>query len=194
MPSIGRVDTIRGYLRAGHTPSAKECKTLYRKLILTIRLSVVLLLLATVRASAQGVHPQYSSGNCNQQDLAFAIATAVQEGVEEVTYIGESKTGQLSVSDDMLDDGTYYDIWVLYVCRTTNVVIDMISSNMDSYLLLSQWPTRNPDVVRQVADDDDAGGGTDARITRRLTPGVYGVVPSTYSRATGSYRISIRER
>ena len=166
---------------------------MYRKLIQNVPLSGALLLLTAVNVFAQ-VHPQYRSGNCNQQDLGFAIATAVQQGIEDVVYIGESKTGNLSIYDDVLDDGTYYDVWVLYVCQTTSVVIDMTSSAMDAYLLLTQWPSRNPDVVRQIADDDDSGGGTDARIARRLSPGVYGVVPSTYTRDTGSYRISVRAR
>ena len=167
---------------------------MYRKLSQTISLAGTFLLISTVGAFAQNIHPQYKSGNCNDLDLGFAIATAVQEGVEEVVYIGESKNGRLSSSDDTLDDGTYFDIWVLYVCQTTNVVIDMTSSDMDSYLLLSQWPNRNPDIVRQLGDDDDSGGGTNSRVTRRLAPGVYGIIPSTFSRETGSYRISIRER
>ena len=169
---------------------------MYRKPIQTVLLSGSFLLLATVGAFAQDIHPQYRSGNCNQQDLAFAIAIAsTQNSVEEVVYIGETKTGRLSSSDDTFDDGTYFEIWVLYVCQTTSVVIDMTSSNnMDPYLLLSQWPNRNPDVVRQLANDDDSGSGVNARITQRLTPGVYGIVPSTAFRATGSYRLSIRAR
>lgn len=167
---------------------------MYRKLIHTILFSGAFLLLTAVSTSAQSPHPQYRSGNCNQADLGFAIATAAQDGVEDVVYIGESKNGRLSVYDDTLDDGTFFDIWVLYVCQTTNVVIDMTSGNMDAYLILSRWPNRDPDVVRQVSEDDDSGSGTNARITRRLAPGVYGIVPSTFSQGTGSYRISVRAR
>ena len=87
---------------------------------------------------ASGVHSQYRSGNCNEQDLGFAIATSVQEGVDEVMYIGETRRGRLSSSDETMDDGTYFDVWVLYVCEATNVVIDMQSNAIDSYLLLTR--------------------------------------------------------
>ena len=141
-----------------------------------------------------GIHPQYQSGNCNEQDLAFAMATSVQLGVDELVYIGETKRGRLSSSDEVMDDGTYFDIWVLYVCEATSVAIDMWSSTIDSYLLLTQWPNRNPDIVRQVADDDDSGEGNNARITRYLAPGVYGVVPSTFLPESGTYEVSVRAR
>ena len=140
------------------------------------------------------IHSQYRVGNCNQRELAYALATSAIEAMEEIVFIGESKAGRLTSSDAILDgDGTYYDTWVLYVCESTNVVIDMISDDIDAYMLLSHWYTLRLDEIREIASDDDSGRRLNARITARLEPGVYGINTNTVSRETGTYELTIRE-
>ena len=68
-------------------------------------------------------------------------------------------------------------------------VIDLTSTRFDAYLRLDD-ATGN-----QLAEDDDSGGGTNARIQfRPRTPGTYRIIATTFEPATfGAYSLTIRE-
>lgn len=67
-------------------------------------------------------------------------------------------------------------------------VIEMSADGLDSFLRLSRDG-------EEVASDDDSGGGLNAKIETRLTPGEYVIEASSVdSSAEGSYRINIRRR
>jgi pre-peptidase len=70
-----------------------------------------------------------------------------------------------------------------------NYVIDMTSARFDAYLRLEDA------TGKQIAEDDDSGGGTNARILfRPRTPGTYRIIATTYDGGTfGAYRLTIRE-
>lgn len=69
---------------ASKTSLARELN-MYHNLTRIVSFTGALLMFVTVGAFAQNVHPQYQSGNCNQQNLAFAIAiSSTQTGVKDV--------------------------------------------------------------------------------------------------------------
>jgi hypothetical protein len=85
-----------------------------------------------------------------------------------------STTGTLSSGDCALGDGSAVDYYALKLASAADVQIELASGDFDAYLLL--W-----DEDGEVLDeDDDGGGGTDARIARRLGAGLYLVAANAF--------------
>ena len=84
-----------------------------------------------------------------------------------------------------LNDDSYVDRYDLTVAARTTVRMDMISSVIDSYLLLLNANGK------LVAQDDDAGAGVNAHIEVQLEAGKYNLLANAAPGQTGAYRIEV---
>jgi len=84
-----------------------------------------------------------------------------------------------------LNDNSFVDRYDLTVAARTTVRMDMISSVIDSYLLLLDANGK------LVAQDDDAGAGVNAYIEVQLEPGKYNLLANAAPGQTGAYRIEV---
>lgn len=99
---------------------------------------------------------------------------------------GVTVTGVLSRESCRLTDGTYADRWRLVLFDPTILTIDMLSDDVDAYLIV-----RDAAGVDLVFDDDGAGG-SDARITHGFAAGTYYVLANSYySDEFGEYTIIV---
>ena len=96
-------------------------------------------------------------------------------------------SSSLSASDFVRDNGSHYDRWVVTARLGQRLVIIMESDDFDAYLLLEDQDGA------VIAQDDDGGSGSNARIDMRVPEaGQYRVIASSYGSAeTGTYRIRI---
>ncbi len=75
-------------------------------------------------------------------------------------------TGTLTSDDPQLpSDSTYFERWILPVKANQSFTVDLISDDFDAYLLLTR--SRGEKLV----DNDDGGGGCNARIVYTATDG-----------------------
>jgi len=96
-------------------------------------------------------------------------------------------SGTLTRRDRMLRDTTFYQAWSFFGTAGQNVQIDVVSSDFDAYAIL-QGPGGN-----EIARDDDAGGGTNARIRASLpTAGTYHILANAYRKGqVGRYTVRL---
>ncbi|MBP0000280.1 MAG: trypsin-like peptidase domain-containing protein [Cyanobacteria bacterium SID2] len=98
-------------------------------------------------------------------------------------------SGQLANGDDILPvDNSYFDAYRFEGQAGEMVSIDMISQDLDSYLILL-----DPN-GEDIAQDDDGGGQQNARIRVRLPEsGTYLLLANSYSGGeSGNYRLTLR--
>ena len=80
--------------------------------------------------------------------------------------VGQTITGTLTSDDPQLpSDSTYFERWILPVKANQSFTVDLISDDFDAYILLTR--SRGEKLV----DNDDAGGGCNARIVYTATDG-----------------------
>lgn len=103
--------------------------------------------------------------------------------------LGETVTGALTLSTPLLDDSTRFDAWTFRGTQGQRVSITMRSSAFDPYLILTRLVDGRQQSVRQ---DDDGGGGTDARISIELpADGDYSIVANAVRKeALGEYTLA----
>lgn len=91
--------------------------------------------------------------------LAAPLAAQTRIGV------GETVTGTLEEGDRQMDDGAYYDSYVLRGRPGETLIVRMTSEDFDTYL---HWGAEaEGDWVEEDANDD-SGDGTDSRLVIRL--------------------------
>ena len=101
--------------------------------------------------------------------------------------VGGTFNGTLAPADCRLSDGTALQKFQLTLPTAAPLEIEMRSTAVDSYLFLLD---ANNQVV---AENDDGGPGTDARIMRVLNAGTYTIVVNAYDRDTyGAYSLAVR--
>jgi hypothetical protein len=110
----------------------------------------------------------------------------------DLISVGETVTGTLSETDEQMEDGTYFDLWVLPICESGTVTVAMESEVLDSYILLvslSLW--------EKIGEDDDGGDGLHARLTVDVDVGLYLIAANTssfgaFGESTGDYALSVQ--
>ena len=115
-------------------------------------------------------------------------STTSPSGVELI-LVGEARDGRLLETDQQLDDGTYFDEWLLPVCESGTITVEMTSEVLDSYLLLLPVSQHG-----EIGQDDDSGDGLDARLTVTVDPGFYIIGANTsglFGTRTGDYTLSV---
>lgn len=132
-------------------------------------------------------------GSSGQYVMTIRPAKLTRTKAGEVLAIGPEGINVEAIlsKDDPLDSARKKSHCRLYDVKMTKgntYVIDMISKQFDSYLRLED------SAGKQVAQDDDSGGGNNARI-RFKTPsdGVYRVVATSFDTATGLFMLKVRE-
>ena len=101
---------------------------------------------------------------------------------------GQSMSGQLNANDPKLSDGSVYQAWT-YIGRAGETIqVDVMSTDFDAYAII-----QDGNGVK-LAADDDAGGGTNARIMYTLPySGAYRLIANTYRQGSyGSFSMSVR--
>lgn len=79
--------------------------------------------------------------------------------------LGQTVTGRLDTADSTMPDGTHYDIWTYDGQAGERISVTMRSSQFDPYLILAMERGGELTALHQ---NDDGGGGTDARLTFEL--------------------------
>jgi CHAT domain-containing protein/Flp pilus assembly protein TadD len=97
-------------------------------------------------------------------------------------------TGTLDENSEVWEDGSYFNLHAFDGVAGQSIVIDLVSDDFDAYLLLLD-PNRS-----LIDQDDDSGGGTNARIVLTLPDtGTYWILANSYgAREVGSYQLSLR--
>ena len=104
--------------------------------------------------------------------------------------IGQTMRGRLETGDQTMADGTFVDLWQFQGTAGQTITIDVRSDEFDSYAQLL-----DASGTQKLAEDDDSGGGLNARIIYTLpTTGMYQIVVNNAgrSRRSGIYTVSIR--
>ncbi|HUG39228.1 MAG TPA: Ig-like domain-containing protein [Longimicrobiales bacterium] len=101
--------------------------------------------------------------------------------------VGETVRASLQPGDctSLVDDGSFADIWFFQLAQQTTVTVSMTSEDLDAYLFLIDEATGED------FQDDDSGGGTNARIQVALVAGTYLILANTYPGEQGSYTLSV---
>jgi Bacterial pre-peptidase C-terminal domain len=98
---------------------------------------------------------------------------------------------EINASDptDRVKEKSHCHVHELELSPTKAYVIDLASTRFDAYLRLEDA------TGKQIAEDDDSGGGTNARLRfRPRAPGVYRIIATTFEPGTfGAYSLTIRE-
>lgn len=103
--------------------------------------------------------------------------------------LGGSRSGELAPGDGRLRDSSYFDAWRFDGRAGERIVIEQMSSELDTYLILARQTPAGPE---SVAENDDASG-SNARIAFELQEtGTYVIVATSYAQDTGRYNISLR--
>jgi serine protease Do len=92
---------------------------------------------------------------------------------------------RLTQADAVLPDGSFYRMYQFQGRAGEVVTLEMQSTELDAYLVLADPQGR------QIAEDDDSGGGQNARITLRLPlTGTYTLYANAYARGElGGFQI-----
>lgn len=86
--------------------------------------------------------------------------------------------------------GSYAKYYTFTLGTPQTVVINLTSATADSYLFLLSGNGMNGAAI---AEDDDSGGSSNARITKALAAGTYTVEATTfYAATTGSFSLSVQ--
>jgi hypothetical protein len=109
-------------------------------------------------------------------------------GLEAWVVPSVSFSRTLATGDCMFDDGSFYDLYALYLRAGQQVTITQRSTAFDSYLLLVDATANTV-----VAEDDDSAGGNDSRIVYTATrAGPFLIAANSYSGGmSGTYTLTI---
>ncbi len=120
----------------------------------------------------------------SQRPFAFSGQSA-----NKIAIDGPEIRGRLDENTNILPiDNSYYDLYSFQGRAGQQIVIEMKSQELDSYLILL-----NPD-GSELAQDDDSGGGKNAKILVTLpTTGEYLLLANSYEAGeSGNYRLTLR--
>ncbi|OGL50820.1 MAG: hypothetical protein A3C43_12580 [Candidatus Schekmanbacteria bacterium RIFCSPHIGHO2_02_FULL_38_11] len=132
----------------------------------------------------------FSTGSnfINRKVLSNSSKSATSSSID----FGVPVSGSLDLSDDYFDDSTLYDQYFFTGQANQSVDIRMSSAEIDSYLYLIYSGIFEDTII---AEDDDSGGGNDARISGELPySGTYSIIAnSRFVLETGSYTLTLEE-
>jgi hypothetical protein len=141
----------------------------------------------TYRLSARSAG--FSVGGYYEVDVRTALGPRPPFcGVTGTLAAGGSASGTIGFTSCQYPDSTFADLYQVQLPDSATVDLKLSSSDFDAYLVLL-------DAQGNLVDqDDDSGGGTDARITRLLGAGTYYVVAKPNGDYTkgGRYTLSLQ--
>ena len=133
----------------------------------------------------------YGSAETGNYNLNIDISRdRIQMGSRDVASLefGGSVNGSLQAGDSLSDNGQYQDSYVFQGTAGETVTVDMISSDIDTYLTLA---TPSGELI----DNDDHNGSISQSLIEITLPesGRYRVIATSYGEAeVGSYRLDLR--
>lgn len=128
--------------------------------------------------------------------LAFLIAAAscaaLPLAAQTPLRVGQTVTGTLQSGDATLDDGAYFDAYVIRGRPGERVLVRMRSDDFDTYL---RWGYEAEGDWVEEASNDDSGEGTDSRLVVTLSgEGEYELRASAFGEGDeGAYELSVSE-
>lgn len=125
---------------------------------------------------------------------AFALTATVTDPVRLTASpitLGQSARGNLATNDSTNDEGAFVDAWSVNLRSGATVQIDMSSTEFDPKVSL--WGQGDGGALVELAEDDDSGPGTNARIRFTATrAGAYQVRAAALSEGnTGAYTLRV---
>jgi hypothetical protein len=104
---------------------------------------------------------------------------------------GETVTGALADTDPLADDDTYYDEYAYTGTAGERIVVDLASSDFDSYLILGKTTDGEFEALAQ--NDDNQDGGTGSTVVFTLpSAGTYLIRANSLGKSTGAYILSVK--
>ena len=149
-----------------------------------------------VQTGPDGAYYVRANSLLADQTGAYALAVRQAGSGDDATAglpalaLGRPVQGRLDATDATLDDGSFYDAYVYQGTAGEEVMITLSSSDFDAYAMLNRSFGGE---LEAVANDDDGGAGTDARIRATLgQSGAYVVVANTFAAgASGAYTLTV---
>lgn len=171
-----------------------------RRIVTCLALALSVLLASAAPAADLGLRKTAPGSSLTDAAMRLYASSFPRAAVDSTAYpeagtcsvtpiaCNTNQGGSLGFGDCTLDsDGTYVDIWTFSGTAGQTVTITMRSSAFDSYLALGE---PDGDIVEE---DNNSGGGQDARITYTLTEsGTWGIIANQWSPASGSYTLSLQ--
>lgn len=119
--------------------------------------------------------------------LGLAAAVTLPAIGQQLIALGQAFSGQLAMSDPVLNDGSHYDAYMFYGQAGQFVQIDVMSSAFDSYVILQDQSGN------EMGRNDDGGGGLNARLQHTLPyTGSYRIIVNSYrSGGYGPYTVQL---
>jgi len=130
-----------------------------------------------------------SEGRTGSTQVRVAYAAELCPFVKTLA-VGQRADGTLALGDcEYTFDDSYVDIYEITIPAAGTIQLDMTSSDVDSYLGLFD---PGGDLL---AEDDNSGGGRNARIERQVPAGTYRVWANTrVGSVTGTYSLIVSQR
>jgi len=102
--------------------------------------------------------------------------------------MNQTREGTLADDNCTIASGEYVDAWSLSLASSTAVKIDLVSTDFDAFLVLTD------DMIVTIDEDDDGGSGVNSQINITLDAGDYVIWATSFSAGqTGAYELSLRE-
>ena len=129
-----------------------------------------------------------SEGQTGSAQVRVAYAAEVCPFVATLA-LGQRADGTLALGDcEYTLDDSFVDIYEIVIPAAGTIEVDMTSNDVDSYLGLFDSSGA------LLAEDDNSGGGRNARIERQVSAGTYRVWANTLTgAATGAYSLIVSE-
>jgi hypothetical protein len=124
--------------------------------------------------------------------LPAALLAASPLAAQTPLRAGQTVSGTLESGDPQLEDGAYYDAYVIRGRPGDRVVVRMRSDDFDTYL---RWGHPADGGWEEEDSDDDGGEGTDSRLVVTLSgEGEYELRASAFGEGQeGAYELSLSE-
>jgi hypothetical protein len=94
-----------------------------------------------------------------------ALAAAAPLAAQTPIAPGQTVTGRLEEGDRQMEDGSYYDAYVIRGRPGERVIVRMMSDDFDTYL---HWGYEEDGEWVDEDENDDSGDGTDSRLVLQL--------------------------
>lgn len=129
----------------------------------------------------------FSPGETGAYQLSSRAMLARTTCVDAWIVPGLQISRSLASGDCTLNDGTYADVYPVYLRAGQQLTVVQRSTGFDTYLVLTDAS------FNTVAQNDDGGGGTDSRIVYTAPrAGTYMILANSFSPgATGTYSLTV---
>lgn len=115
----------------------------------------------------------------------------IDVGAARPIALGDSASADLAASDGRLMDSSYFDAWRYEGRAGERIVLDLLSREFDSYLIIARVTAEGPESMRE---NDDAPSTSNSRLAVELPDsGTYVIVTTSFQPGrTGRYALRLR--